>query len=146
MILAHAIIGVLPIEEKHFSLFWFLGSVLPDMDHLFIMVKNKIFTWRKIIDSIANEEKYKIKYKTKYLHSILGGVVISLPVSLISFSGGIYFLLGYLIHLALDFPDKDEKEYFYPLKTKIKGWLPIFSKVEISFTILLLIVAIKIYV
>jgi hypothetical protein len=146
MIIAHAIIGILPVDENRFSWFWLLGSVLPDTDHLFILVKNKIFSWKKIIDSIANEEKYNITYKTKYLHSAFGALTASLIIFLISPVGSAYFFIGYVLHLVLDFPDKDEKEYFYPLKIKVKGWLPIFSKLEVAFTIILLIVAIKIYV
>ncbi len=145
MILAHIIIGTLP-AENHFSWFWFLGSVIPDIDHIFIIFKNKLFSINKLVDSVVNEEKYGIRYKTKYGHSILGGLLLSLIVFVISFSGGIYFFSGYMLHLALDFPDKDEKQYFYPLKIKIKGWLPIFSKTEIVFTIILLLISIKIYV
>ena len=120
--------------------------MLPDVDHLFVMIQNKIFSLRKIVDSIANEKKYNITYKTKYLHSFFGALITFLIVLLISPIGSIYFFFGYVLHLILDFPDKDEKEYFYPFKIKIKGWLPIFSKVEIASTIILLIVVIKIYV
>lgn len=145
MIIAHAIIGTMPIEN-HFSWFWLLGSVIPDIDHIFVILKNRLFSINKLIDSIINEEKYGIKYKTKYFHSVSGGLLISMIVSAISFSGGVYFFSGYMLHLGLDFLDKDEKQYFYPLKIKTKGWLPIFSKPEIIFTIILLLISIKIYV
>jgi hypothetical protein len=138
MILAHLIVGLIPVENN-FSWFWFLGSIFPDVDHIFIIFKNKIFSLKKLTDTIANEEKYGIKYKTKYLHSVLGGIIISAVVFFVNFSGGIYFFLAYILHLTLDFPDKDEKQYFYPLKLKIKGWLPIFSKTEIIFTAILII-------
>lgn len=144
MILAHIIVGLIPVDNN-FSWFWFLGSASPDADHIGIILKNKIFSIKKLTDTIANEEKYGIKYKTKYLHSILGGILISAIVGLINFSGGIYFFLAYMLHLALDFPDKDEKQYFYPLKLKIKGWLPIFSKAEIVFTAILIIFLITRY-
>ena len=145
MILAHIIIGTFPVEN-HFSWFWFLGSVIPDIDHIVVIFKNKLFSANKLLDSITNEEKYGIRYKTKYLHSILGGLLLTAVVAFISFSGGVYFFAGYILHLALDFLDKDEKQYFYPLKIKFKGWLPIFSKPEIVFTIILLLISIKIYV
>jgi hypothetical protein len=138
MILAHVIIGIMPVE-KHFSWFWFLGSIFPDLDHIFIILKYRFFSLRKIIDSIFNEEKFGVKYKTKYFHSIFGGIIVSILVAIFNFSGGIYFFVGYLIHLVLDFFDKDEKEYFFPFKKKIKGWLPIFSKPEIFFTIFLVL-------
>lgn len=144
MILAHAIIGIMPVEDN-FSWFWFFGSVIPDLDHIFIIFKNKFFSINKLVDSIAFEEKYNVNYKTKYFHSILGAIIVSSAVSFISLSGGIYFLFGYLLHLALDFPDKDEKQYFYPFKLKIKGWAPIFSKQEIVFTACLIVFLIVIY-
>jgi len=139
MILAHAIIGIMPVE-KYFSWFWFLGSLFPDLDHIFIILKYRFFSPRKIVDSIFNEEKYGVKYKTKYFHSILGGIVFSTLIAIFNLSGGIYFFSGYSIHLALDLFDKDEKEYFFPFKKKVRGWLPIFSKPEIIFTILLILV------
>ena len=144
MILTHLIVALIPVENN-FSWFWFLGSVFPDLDHIFIIFKNKFFSIKKLTDTIINEENYGIRYKTKYLHSVLGGVVISAPVFFMNFSGGTYFLLAYMLHLVLDFPDKDEKQYFYPLKLKIKGWLPIFSKTEIIFTFLLVIFLLIIY-
>ncbi|MBU2474684.1 hypothetical protein KKA20_01865, partial [Patescibacteria group bacterium] len=63
MILAHYIIGV--TLGNYFGNFWFifLGSVLPDIDHLYIIFKHKIFSWREIINSIRFENKYKISYK-----------------------------------------------------------------------------------
>ncbi len=137
MILAHVIIGLMPVENHHFSWFWFLGSVIPDIDHAFVALKNKFFTLGKIIDSISFEDKYDIHYKTKYLHSLLGAVTISVPLLFINFAGALYFFLGYILHLAIDWLDIDEKQYLYPLKIKFKGFLPIFSKTEIIFTMIL---------
>jgi len=137
MILAHLIIGAMPIEDK-FSWYWFLGSVIPDIDHVFIIFKNRIFSIEKLLDTIANEEKYGIRYKSKYLHSFLGAIVLSSIIIPISHIGAALFFSGYCVHLLLDFPDKDEKQYFYPFKKKFFGWFPIFSKFEIVFTIMLL--------
>ena len=137
MILAHPIIGI--TLGNYFGHFWFivLGSVLPDVDHLIIIIKNRIFSRDKIIDSLRFEEKYKISYKTKYIHSIFGAVIISIPFAVIDFKGGLYFFGAYLIHLFLDWFDIDEKQYFYPFKKKLKGFLPIFSKTEIVLTLFL---------
>jgi hypothetical protein len=135
MIIAHAIIGIMPVEDAKFSWFWLAGSIIPDIDHLFVLLKNKIYFPRKIVDSIRFEEKYNLKFKTKYIHSIFGAILLSLPVLFINFKGGLYFFIAYLIHLFLDYFDSDEKQYFYPLKLKVRGWLPVFSKLEIIFTI-----------
>ncbi|MDD4332998.1 MAG: metal-dependent hydrolase [Patescibacteria group bacterium] len=137
MILAHTLIGLLPVENSHISIYWFLGSVIADIDHVFVLIKNKITTLSKIIDSIRFEEKYNLRFKTKYLHSLFGAIIFSLMFYLINQAGAYYFFAAYLIHLLLDWLDQDEKEFFYPLKYKVKGWLPIASRVEIVFTIII---------
>jgi len=68
-----------------------------------------------------------------------------LPVLFINPRGTLYFFLAYLLHLLLDLPDRDEKQYFYPFKIKIRGWLPILSKWEILFTIILMLFLFKVY-
>lgn len=138
MILAHPIIGI--TLGNHFGYFWFLvlGSIVPDIDHLIILIKHKIFSWHKIVDSIRFEKKYNITYKTKYIHSVLGAIVISGSVMLIDFTGGLYFFVGYIIHLLIDWLDIDEKQFLYPFKKKFKGFLPVFSKTEMIFTLFLI--------
>ena len=138
MILAHSIVGIMSVSNSEFSWFWFIGSVIADIDHLFVLYSHKIFSWDKLIDAIKFEDKYGIHFKTKYMHSIFGAVVTTIPVLFISKEGALYYFVAYLIHLILDWPDIDKKQYFYPFKKKVRGFLPIFSKPEIIFTILLL--------
>lgn len=134
MIIAHAVVGLLPINDNSFSWFWFWGSVAPDIDHLFVLAKHNIFRWRKIADSMRHEKKYHIHYRTKLFHSILGAVIMSAPLAFISVVGALYFFSAYLVHLLLDWPDIGEKHYLYPLKIKFKGFLPVFSWTEKIFT------------
>jgi|SRR3989338_102605 len=138
MILAHSIVGIMPVNNSEFSWFWFIGSVIADIDHLFVLYSYKIFSWDKLIDAIKFEDKYRIHFKTKYMHSIFGAVATTIPILFISREGALYYFVAYLIHLVLDWPDIDEKQYFYPFKKKVRGFLTIFSKPEIIFTILLL--------
>lgn len=139
MILAHPIIGI--TLGNYFGYFWFfvIGSIFPDIDHLIILIKHKIFSWSKIVDSVRFEKKYNITYKTKYVHSFLGAIIISTPIMLFNFTGGLCFLTGYTIHLLIDWLDIDEKQFLYPLKKKFKGFLPIFSKTEMIFTLFLIV-------
>lgn len=146
MIFAHIIAGLIPIDNFKFSWFWFAGSVAPDIDHIFVFINHKVFSWKKIIDSLWHEEKYGIQSRTKYMHSFLGAAVFSLPVFLFNASGGLYFFAGYFFHLILDWPDKDAKQYFYPLKTEFKGPLAIFSNIEKIFTLVLFLLIILIYI
>ena len=142
MILAHTIIGV--NAGDYFGHFWYIliGSIIPDIDHIFVLAKNKIYTPSKIIDTMRFEKNYNLEFKTKYVHSVLGAIAFSLPVALIDFNGAIYFFFSYIFHLIIDWLDYDEKQYLFPLKTKFKGFLPIFSKQEIFITIILIVLMI----
>jgi len=137
MILAHAIVGV--TAGNYFGFFWYIvaGSIIPDIDHAYILLKNKFYTWHKIVDSIKFEERYKINYKTKYIHSVFGALIIALPLAFFDMKGSVYFFLAYIFHLAIDWLDCDEKQFLFPLKIKFRGFLPIFSKTEIMATLLL---------
>jgi len=145
MIIAHALVGLMPVADSKFSLFWFLGSVTPDVDHLFVIYRHRLFSLKHLIEVERYEDKYNIHFKTKYTHSVFGAVLFSIPVFLINRSGGVYFITAYLLHLLLDWPDRDEKRYLYPLKIKFRGWLPILSKWEILFTLALIICLFKMY-
>lgn len=140
MILAHSIVGI--TVGTYTGQFWFVfwGSVLPDIDHIFVLLRHHVYPFRKIIASMRDEEKYSLFYKTKYVHSVFGALVFSAPIFFfIDRTGAAYFFLAYLGHLLLDWPDHDVKQYLFPFKKKFKGFLPIFSKREIMFTMLLLV-------
>lgn len=143
MILAHPIIGVALGNYFGYFWYWVAGSIVPDADHLYVMAKNKIFTPGKILDSIRFEEKYNLRYKTRFVHSLLGALIVSFPVFLLDHTGGLYFLSGYVIHLILDWFDIDEKYYLFPLNIKFSGFLPIFSVPEIIFTAILFFVMLR---
>jgi len=145
MIFLHLILGL--ILGKVLGNFWFflLGSVFPDIDHVYIVVKNGLFSWNKYIDSIKNEKKYGIRYKTAFVHSLFGLVVFSLIVSLFDLYGGIAFAFAYLLHLLIDWIDIDEKYYLYPNKTKFRGFLQIWNNFEKIITVIALIILVIIY-
>jgi hypothetical protein len=137
MILAHTIVGV--TAGNYFGCVWYIvaWSIIPDIDHAYILLKNKFYTWHKIVDSIRFEERYKINYKTRYVHSVFGALIITLPLAFFSTRGAFYFFLAYIFHLVIDWLDCDEKQFLFPLKIKFKGFLPIFSKTEIVVTLCL---------
>ncbi|NTU99055.1 hypothetical protein HGA64_03560 [Candidatus Falkowbacteria bacterium] len=139
MILAHLIVGVFPANNSDFSLSWFAGSIIPDIDHLFLLAKNRIFSWKKIVEYMRFSDSHDIKFKTKYFHSLFGAISLSLPLLLVGPQVFRTFLFAYLLHLLLDWPDHDEKLYLYPFNNKkFKGFLPIFSRPEIVFTLTLI--------
>ena len=141
MIFAHTIVGLVPVDESQFSLYWLAGSMIPDIDHLYVIYKHKLFTWKKLVRDERFEDKYHMHFKTKYGHSIFGATVATLPILFISLHGALIFFLAYILHLLMDWPDVDEKQYLFPFsKKKFRGFLPIFSWPERVFTILLVVV------
>ena len=142
MIFIHFLTGIILGKfYGHYFLF-ILGSVFPDIDHIYIIIKNKLFNWKKITESIKYEKKFNIKYKTPLIHSLLGLIIFSLVVYLFNREGTLYFSIAYFLHLLIDWADIDEKYYLYPLKIKFRGFLPIWSKPEQTLTIILMLLII----
>ena len=140
MIFIHLLIGIILGKVFGNYFFFILGSIFPDIDHLYVIIKNKFFSLRKIINSMKFESKFKIRYKTKFVHSLLGLGVFSLIVYFLDNKGVLYFFIAYLLHLLIDWIDIDEKYYLYPFNVKFKGILPIWSKFEKITTLILLVI------
>lgn len=147
MIFLHFILGLI-IGKLTGNIFLFtFFSILPDIDHLYIIIKNKIFSKKKLIDSLKNEENYSLRFKTPFMHSILGAAIISMLYYFFTLDLGTLYLASsaYLLHLLLDWPDKDKKQFLFPLKKEFSGFLPIWSIPEQIITFISLIVLLCIY-
>lgn len=146
MIFLHLIIGIIFGKITNNYLPWIIGSIIPDIDHIYIAIKNNLLN-KKLLDTIKNEEEYKIKYKTPLIHSILGLIIFSIIFYLLipNYQSTLFFSLAYFIHLIMDWPDKDIKYYLYPLKIKFQGFLPVWSKLEKIITIISILVLIYFY-
>lgn len=80
------------------------------------------------------EEKYGLRFKTPYVHS-LGGLIAFFALAAIIGLNPWQCAAAFGTHLLLDFPDRDKKQLLFPFSEKeFHGWLPIFSKTEIIFT------------
>ncbi|MBI2130648.1 metal-dependent hydrolase [Candidatus Woesearchaeota archaeon] len=145
MIFAHLLIGLVLGKLSGNYLIFILGSVFPDFDHVYVMVKNRFFSMSRIINSMRFEEKFGVRYKTPLFHSIPGLILFSVITYFFSSIGALYFAMAYLLHLLIDWPDIDEKYYLYPLKIRFRGVLPIWSKPEQIFTIILLVLLLVLY-
>ena len=145
MIFVHFILGILLGKIFGGYFFFILGSIFPDFDHLYIILKNKFFNINKIINSIKFEKKFGVKYKTPLFHSIFGLILFSIIIYFFNSIGALYFAVAYFSHLLIDWLDIDEKYFFYPLKIKFKGVLPIWSKSEQILTIILLLLLLILY-
>ncbi len=148
MIFLHLLLGLICGGLFGNSLFFVFASMLPDIDHLYLIMKHKLFPIKKTIKVLKKEEEHGIHFKTPAMHSLLGMVVCSFLFFIITNSRQytILFSLMYGSHLLLDWPDIDKKQYFYPLKKEFRGSLPIWSKTEKFITSIAFIAVIIIYV
>ena len=139
MIFLHLLLGLLLGKFfGHTSLFIF-ASIIPDIDHVWVILKNRLFTKKKLFDALAHEERYHIRFKTPLMHSLLGLVLCSAFFFLFVKDASLLliFLLMYLSHLLLDWPDIDKKQYLYPCsKKEFSGFLPIWSSIEKRITLI----------
>ncbi|PIR44266.1 hypothetical protein COV23_00825 [Candidatus Wolfebacteria bacterium CG10_big_fil_rev_8_21_14_0_10_31_9] len=131
MTFAHPLIGLILGKELGYTTAFVVGSVFPDIDHIFVLLKNKHFKPKEMFEAMKYEKKYGEIYKTPYTHSILSWIIFSSFILLIDENIGLAFCIGYAIHLLLDAINTDDKQYFYTLKKTFKGFLPVFSWVEI---------------
>jgi hypothetical protein len=146
MIFIHLLLGILLGKLFGNYFFFILGSIFPDIDHIYIIFKNKIWTKNKIIDSIKHEEKYNIKYKTPLVHSLFGLILFSIIILFFNRTGALIFAIAYLLHLLIDWLDIDIKYYLYPFKIKFKGFLPIWSSIEKILTIILVMILMILFI
>ena len=146
MIFIHLLLGIILGKIFGSYLFFILGSLVPDLDHIYIIMKNKLWSLKKIKETIKDEEKFGIRYKTPLLHSLLGLLIFTAIVYLFSHTGALYFGSAYFLHLLIDWIDVDEKYFLFPLKIKFKGVLPIWSKFEKILTIILILITIIIHI
>jgi hypothetical protein len=146
MIFLHVIIGLILGKIFGNTTLFVIASILPDIDHVYVIIKNRLFSFRKIMNALKNEERYNIRFKTPLIHSLLGLVICSIIYYLIFKIDTAYFALAYIFHLLLDWPDKDIKQYFYPIKYNFKGFLPIWSRAEQIVTILAVVFLLLLYI
>ena len=144
MILAHIIVGITAGTYVGDPNYIFVGSVFPDIDHIYVIAKNKMYPSKKLIQTMRYAGDFDMRYKTPLIHSVFGAILCSAPIALWNPLGSIHFFYAYIGHLVLDWVDHDEKQYLFPLKKKFRGFLPIFSRVEIAFTFALLVLMVVI--
>jgi hypothetical protein len=144
MIFLHTILGL--FLGKFFGHYAALiaGSLLPDIDHVYIYFKNRLltkknFSFRRLVHVWRNDEKYGIVSKTPLFHSVMGLAIFSLFVTLLNRQEGVFFAIAYGLHLLMDWMDKDAKYFLFPLKLEFRGFLPVWSRAEQILTVIALI-------
>lgn len=137
MTFAHPLIGLILAKKFGHTIAFLAGSTLPDLDHLFVLIKHRHFKPKEIFVVMKNEKNYNEIYKTPYTHSIFAWLIISALAIFFNKNFGLAFAIGYLIHLLIDLTDTDEKQIFFPFKKRLRGFLPVFSFIEIIIGVVL---------
>lgn len=147
MIFLHLLLGLILGKLFGHTLLFVIASMLPDIDHLYIIIKHKLFPLKRTIQVLKKEEEHNIRFKTPLMHSLLGLLLCSglFFISIQNVQLTLFFSLAYCSHLLLDWPDIDKKQYLYPLKREFSGFLPIWSKTEQILTILASLIIIFLY-
>lgn len=140
MTLAHPIIGLILGKKFGHTTTFLAGSILPDINHFFVLIKNKYFKIRETFAVMKYEKRYGENYKTPYTHSLLAWLILSAFSFFINLNFGFAFSIGYLIHLILDLLDSDEKQLFFPFKKRVKGFLPVFNLGEMFLAAILMVI------
>lgn len=112
-----------------------LGALIPDVDNEYSLIQSYLYIFIYSVFSIFILYHNDFNYLTiigitlfiglsiickKYMnhrtltHSILGLILYSIPVWLISHSGAIYFIVGCVIHVSLDLFDTRGVRVMYP--------------------------------
>ena len=118
-----------------------LGSVVMDLDHLLAYSRAGIlFNFKKLL--IATTGKINIGMPQRnFLHNIFFCLLISAVALTINFSAGLVFAIAYICHLILDSLDNSNYYPLYPnLKIKLHGPIKYFSKQDIIFAAILLLI------
>ncbi|MBW3019411.1 metal-dependent hydrolase [Candidatus Woesearchaeota archaeon] len=116
-----------------------LGTLLLDIDHLLIYIKEGVFRSRKRLWKVIWFEEYVRGDRTP-LHSFTLWLPISALLVLLNPDFGFVFSLGYLAHLLMDMADNTDFYGFWPLDASFKGPIKYLSWQEILLTVILLIV------
>ncbi len=147
MIFLHLLLGLLLGKLFGYTFLFVVASIAPDIDHLCLIVKYRLFTKKRFLDALKHEEHYHIRFKTPLMHSLFGLFLCSLIFYFIVPKAQLtlFFSLTYLSHLLLDWPDIDKKQFLYPWKKEFSGFLPIWSKAEKAVTLLALIILAILY-
>lgn len=121
-----------------------LVSVAVDFDHLKSFFKSKSYkNWRNFY-ALATDESDPFGSPRTYLHNVFAFSIISTLAFFISYNVGFIVLISYLAHLIMDLIDGSDFKPFYPYGPVLKGPIRYFSKGELAFDIVIIILFILI--
>ena len=118
------------------------GSLVMDLDHSISYFRHGIlFKPRQLFKAISDEAD-PWGDQRNFLHSVFSWVIISTLLLTINFKFGLVFSIAYFFHLVFDALDSADFYPFFPFFKKfvIKGFVKYYSKQEIIFDILLILV------
>jgi membrane-bound metal-dependent hydrolase YbcI (DUF457 family) len=120
LFITHLITGVILGAISGNYLWVILGSMLVDIDHVYVFLRHRIYNPLHMV-RLGCDSRDVIKGQRTVAHSLLGWAIVSGAIYLFDATVGFYFGVGYLAHLLLDAFDKAELQLFYPLSWHIRG-------------------------
>src|SRR3989344_4450988 len=122
------------------------GSLVMDLDHTISYFRHGILFKPRQLWKAIHDEADPWGDQRNFLHSIFSWIVISIVLLTINFNFGLVFSIAYFFHLVFDALDSADYYPFFPFrKFVIKGFVKYFSKQEIIFDIILIILLITLF-
>ncbi len=118
-----------------------IGSSIIDLDHIYDLIKHgwKRGIIKRFFESLLIPCPEEDESRTVF-HSLLGWLVVSAVFYVADPEFGIYFSLGYFIHLGLDSLDTTRLHLFYPHRYDVRGYVEYNSLMEYALGIGMFIV------
>jgi len=117
------------------------GALFLDVDHIFSYIKNGILLKPKKLWTVLLSKEDPYGDQRFIFHNVLVFILISFIVFLVNQKIGLVFSMAYLSHIILDALDNSDYFPFFPnKKMNIRGPIKYFSKGELIFFCLLIII------
>jgi len=137
LLLTHLLFGLLLGKMMGNVLLVAIGSVLVDVDHIYVFIKRGIIFYpRKLWASMFTPHDPYGTQRT-VAHSLFAWIIVTIAMSFVNKQYGAMISIGYLTHLMLDAIDNDDLQLMFPLKGHIRGPVVYNSRVEYFLNIIL---------
>jgi membrane-bound metal-dependent hydrolase YbcI (DUF457 family) len=115
-----------------------LGSICPDLDHIYSYARHGFFSsFKKFIKTATNEDD-PYDDQRNYLHNLFVAILICVIVAAFDLRVGLVLLISYFVHLLFDAIDHAD---FFPLfpwrKINLRGPVGYFSWYDILMSLIL---------
>lgn len=117
-----------------------LGMTLLDLDHVWDMIiRGRKHGFKKAFETLIMPYPEEDESRTIF-HSLLGWLIVSIILYNLNPDFGLYYSIGYFVHLMMDSLDTSKLHLFYPTKYDVRGWVEYNSLMEYMLGIVMFII------